>query len=230
MAKPRTTAKNAAPKSTRTGRGFHVEFLNQAQKMAWSAFEQHDVLFLLGPAGCGKTHLSCAFALTEVLAKRKQNIFMTRPIVEAGESLGFLPGELADKIDPYMRPMNDCIDKCVGKDSPQRERINRVLEVAPLAYMRGRTFDDAVCIFDEAQNASLNQLKMFLTRFGKNTKIIITGDPRQSDLPGENVPLVDVVRRLENLAGIGVVRFKHGSIVRHPLVGRIIEQLEREDE
>jgi phosphate starvation-inducible PhoH-like protein len=237
MAKQRTTTSKSASKTTTRstqprsqGKAFHVEFLNQAQKMAWNAFEQHDVLFLLGPAGCGKTHLACAFALSEVLAKRKERIFMTRPILEAGESLGFLPGELADKVDPYMRPMQDCVDKCIGVDSPTRERIDRVTEVAPLAYMRGRTFDDAVCIFDEAQNATYKHLKLFLTRFGQNSKIIITGDPRQSDLPGDQVPLVEVVQRLENLQGIGVVRFKHSSIVRHPLVASIIEQLEREEE
>src|SRR5262252_123227 len=206
-------------------RSFHLEFLNASQKMAWAGFDQHDVLFLLGPAGCGKTHLAAAFAINEILNKSRRRIILTRPIVEAGESLGFLPGTFDEKVDPYMLPLFDCIDKLVGRQGMQRETLDRAIEKAPLAYMLGRTFDDAVCIFDEAQNATRMQLKLFLTRFGVNSKIIVTADPTQSDLKGE-VALMDVVRRLEGLPGVGVVQFGHSSIVRHPLVASILEKLE----
>lgn len=210
----------------RSGGGvFHLEFLNQAQKLAWAAFDQHDVLFLLGPAGCGKTHLACAFAISEVLGNRKRKIVLTRPIVEAGEKLGYLPGTFEEKVNPYMMPMYDCIEKCVGREGGQRDKINQSIEIAPIAFMRGRTFDDAVCIFDEAQNATMSQLKLFMTRFGQNSKIIITGDPKQSDI-GSDSALMPVVKKLEELQGIGVIHFKSSSIVRHPLIASILEKLE----
>lgn len=217
-------AKEKTTNSSIGKKAFHLEFLNAAQKMAWAAFEQHDVLFLLGPAGTGKTHLATAFAISELLSKEKKRIILTRPIVESGESLGFLPGTFDEKVNPYMLPLYDCIGKCVGWEGPLRERVDRCLEVAPLAYMRGRTFDHAVCIFDEAQNASLMQLKLFLTRFGENSKIIVTGDPLQSDLRGP-VALVEVVEKLKKVQGIGVIEFNNSSIVRHPLVGKILESL-----
>lgn len=217
---------NSATKEPKQ-RSFHLEFLNPAQKIAWAGFEQHDVLFLLGPAGCGKTHLAAAFAINEILSKSRKRIILTRPIVEAGESLGFLPGTFDEKVDPYMLPLYDCIDKMCGREGPQRDILNRAIEKAPIAYMRGRTFDNAVCIFDEAQNATKMQLKLFLTRFGVNSKIIVTGDPTQSDLRGD-VALVDVVRRLEGVPGVGVVTFGHSSIVRHPMVASILEKLEDE--
>lgn len=207
------------------GGHFHIEFKNEAQSLAWAAFKKHDVLFLIGPAGTGKSFLACAFALEQILNKERKKIVLTRPIVESGESLGFLPGEFEDKVHPYMLPMYDCIDKMVGKEGPWRDKVDQSMEVAPIAYMRGRTFDDAVCIFDEAQNASMLQLKLFLTRFGENSKIIITGDPTQSDLVGK-VALVDVMQKLRGTEGIGVIEFKANSIVRHPLVGKIIEKLE----
>lgn len=205
-------------------KSFHMEFLNSAQKMAWAAFEQHDVLFLLGPAGVGKSHLAVAFAISQILSKKKDRIILTRPIVESGESLGFLPGTFEEKVNPYMLPLYDCIGKLAGWEGPEREKIDRSMEIAPLAYLRGRTFDDAVCIFDEAQNASYMQLKLFLTRFGENSKIIITGDPSQSDLRGE-VALSGVVDKLKDEPGIGIVEFNNSNIVRHPLVGRILERL-----
>jgi phosphate starvation-inducible PhoH-like protein len=220
--KAKTKTKITKPSS---GGSFHIGFKNEAQSLAWTAFKQHDVLFLVGPAGCGKSFLACAFAIEQILAKERKRIILTRPIVESGESLGFLPGEFEEKVEPYMMPMYDCIDKLVGREGPWRERVDYSLEVAPIAYMRGRTFDDAICIFDEAQNASTLQLKLFLTRFGENSKIIITGDPSQSDLAGR-VALVEVMQRLRGVPGIGFVEFKANSIVRHPLVGKIIEKLE----
>lgn len=207
------------------GKNFHIEFKNEAQAAAWSAFQQHDVLFLIGPAGCGKTFLASAFAIEQILNKQRNKIILTRPIVEAGESLGFLPGEFEEKVHPYMMPLYDCMDQMIGPDGPWRERIDNAVEVAPIAFMRGRTFSNSVCIFDEAQNANYLQLKLFLTRFGQNSKIIVTGDPTQSDI-GNKVALVDVVQRLKDVPGIGVLEFKNDSIVRHSLVGKIIERLE----
>ncbi len=203
---------------------YHFEFKNTAQKMAWTAFEQHEVTFLLGKAGTGKSFLAVAYAIREILERRKEKIILTRPIVEAGESLGFLPGTFEEKVNPYMMPMYDCITKMVGKEGPDKERVYNALEVAPLAYLRGRTFENAVCIFDEAQNASYMQLKLFLSRFGENSRVIVNGDPEQSDLRGD-VALVEVVKRLETEPGIGIVEFKACSIVRHPLIGRILDRL-----
>lgn len=205
---------------------FHLEFKNNAQKLAYSCFDQHDVLFLMGVAGTGKTFLAMAFAINEVLTKRKKKIIITRPVIEAGENLGFLPGELEDKIDPYMRPLYDCLDQLVGEEGQQREALKKCIEVSPLAYMRGRTFINSVCILDEAQNATEKQLEMFLTRFGDDSKLIITGDPKQSDLVGHrDPPLVHVVNKLESIPGIGIIKFSEDSIVRHPLVSKIISKL-----
>jgi phosphate starvation-inducible PhoH-like protein len=217
--------KPTAVKTVNRGTGrFHIEFKNPAQKMAWAGFQQHDILFLCGPAGVGKSYMAMAFAINEVLQHNKKRIIITRPIVESGESLGYLPGDFQEKVNPYMMPLYDCIKKLVGENNPQRDMINASLEVAPLAYMRGRTFDDAICIFDEAQNASLMQLRLFMTRFGENSKLVITGDPTQSDLGGP-VALVHAMERLEKVPGIGTVKFKSDSIVRHPLVAKVIECL-----
>ncbi len=219
-----TKTQRAAAKSKGHGR-FHIEFKNIAQKLAWAGFQQHDILFLCGPAGVGKSYLAMAFAINEVLQKNKKRIILTRPIVESGESLGFLPGDFHEKVNPYMMPLYDCIKKLVGENNPQRDVINAAVEVAPLAYLRGRTFDDAVCILDEAQNCSLMQLKLFLTRFGEDSKIIITGDPTQSDLGMAEVALSNVIYRLENVPGVGIVKFEADSIVRHPLVAKVLERL-----
>jgi phosphate starvation-inducible PhoH-like protein len=170
--------------------------------------------------------LSCAFGISEVIAKRKKRIVLTRPIVEAGESLGYLPGSFEEKVNPYMMPMYDCIDRCIGREGPQREMVSKSIDISPLAYLRGRTFHDSVCIFDEAQNATASQLKLFLTRFGSNSKIIVTGDPCQSDLHVRDQGLMNVVKKLETLNGVGVIYFKANSIVRHPLIASIIERLE----
>jgi len=207
----------------KTGGKYHIEFLNSAQKLAWGAFQQHDVLFLIGPAGVGKSYLAMAFAVHEILQKTKKRIILTRPIVEAGERLGYLPGDLKEKVDPYMLPLYDCLAKLV-QDPNQKTIIDDAIELAPIAYLRGRSFDNSICIFDEAQNANLGQLKLFLTRFASNSKIVVTGDPSQTDINDSG--LADCVRRLETLPGIGIIKFKNDSIVRHPLVGSILERLQ----
>jgi len=214
-------AKATSRKTTKSK--FHIEFLNTAQRLAWDSFQKHDVLFLVGPAGVGKSHLAMAFAINEVLQGNKKRIILTRPIVEAGESLGYLPGDFVEKTNPYMLPLYDCLGKLVGYKNAQREFVESCIEVAPIAYMRGRTFSDAVCIFDEAQNANITQLKLFLSRFDDNSKIIITGDPHQTDI--HDSALTTVMAKLETLRGIGSIRFKNDSIVRHSLVGDIIERL-----
>lgn len=217
----KATAK-AKPKVTSK---FHMEFLNSWQKLAWAAFQQHDVNLLVGSAGTGKTYLSMAFAIHDILQRSKKKIIITRPIVEAGESLGFLPGDYEEKVSPYMMPLFDCMKKLIPERGPQSDVVREAIEIAPIAYMRGRTFDDSVCIFDEAQNATLEQLKMFLSRFGKNSKIIITGDPNQSDLSSKP-PLFDLLARLDAVEGVAIVRFPNEAIVRHPLIATILEKLE----
>jgi phosphate starvation-inducible PhoH-like protein len=182
---------------------------------------------LLGPAGCGKSYIATAFAMGDVMAKKKKRIVLTRPIVESGESLGFLPGTMEEKVNPYVMPIFDCVRKLLRDDKEALERfIEQYVEIAPLAYMRGRSFDNAVCIFDEAQNATFAQLKLFLTRFEKSSKIVITGDPKQSDLGLDTTPLMDIVRRIESINGVGVIHFGDDSIVRHPLISEILKRLE----
>ncbi len=217
---------NTAKSSPVRKKAYHLEFLNTSQKMAWAAYEQCDVLFLIGPAGTAKTHLAMAFAISDILSRKRKKILLTRPTVEAGgERLGFLPGDKDQKISPYVRPLNDCIERCVGETGPEREKVDRAIETEVLAYLRGRTFYNSVCILDEAQNANRKQLKLFLTRLGENSKFILTADPEQSDLPKGEEAIMDVVKKLESVHGIGIVEFTESSIVRHPLVGRILEKL-----
>lgn len=204
---------------------FRLDFLNSDQRLAWAAYQQHDVIFLIGPAGTGKTHLSMAFAIYDILQRSKSRIILTRPIVEAGESLGYLPGEFEEKVSPYMMPLYDAMHKLIGGDERQKELIGLSIEVAPLAYLRGRNFDDAVCIFDEAQNATTAQLKLYLSRLGQNAKIIVAGDPQQTDLRDSG--LLNVVDRVETIPGVGVIRFNKESIIRHPLVAAILEAIEK---
>jgi phosphate starvation-inducible PhoH-like protein len=201
------------------------EFLTEKQKLAWETYQKNEVLFLAGPAGTGKTFLATAFAIRDILEKRRTNIILTRPIVEAGESLGFLPGDLIEKVNPYMVPLYDCYHTLCPGHTIKNKVIEQAFEVAPLAFMRGRTFSDAVCIFDEAQNATVTQLKLFLSRFGKNSKIIVTGDPDQSDL-GTKTGLFKVMSKLYNLPGVGFVHFSREDVVRHSLITSILERLE----
>lgn len=201
------------------------KFKNVAQRLAFSVYEQNDVIFLLGPAGTGKSFIACMFAIYDFVRGNKDRIVLTRPIVEAGESLGYLPGTFSEKTDPYMLPLYDSIRKLIPK-GPLAEEIQHNSEVAPLAYMRGRTFSGSVCILDEAQNCTWGQLLLFLTRLGENSKIIVTGDPTQSDI-GKESALVDVVHRLESLDGVGIVTFTDEHIVRHKLVGQIVKRLQK---
>jgi phosphate starvation-inducible PhoH-like protein len=218
MAKKQGNEKSTAPLPRKA---FHLEWKNSAQKIAYMAFEQHDLLFLLGVAGTGKTHLAVAFACSEILSKKKKKIVLTRPIVEAGEKLGYLPGTFEEKINPFLMPIFDCLDMLVGRDTVEREKINHCLEIAPVAYLRGRTFNDSVVILDEAQNSTEEQLKLVMTRLGYGSKMVITGDPTQSDLRGE-VALTKVVEGMKGVEGIGVVEFSESHIVRHPLVADIL--------
>lgn len=202
-----------------------IEWRTEAQAKAWATVVDSDVSFLMGSAGSGKTFVAMAYAINEILNQRRSKIILTRPIVEAGERLGFLPGSFNDKVDPYMRPLYDAMDKLLGRYSAKREIINKAVEIAPLAYMLGRTFDDSVCVLDEAQNANYMQLSLFLTRFGNNTKVIVTGDPRQSNLPVSPAPIKEVVTRLKDIKGIGHFQFSNRDVVRHPLVSAILDKI-----
>lgn len=196
-----------------------------AQKQAYDRLAESDISFLLGAAGSGKTFLAMAYAINAVLAGQQTQIVLTRPIVDAGEKLGFLPGTFGEKVNPYMQPLYDAMDALLGKFSPKREVINKAVVLAPLCYMRGRTFNDAICVFDEAQNATYMQFKLFLSRFGQNSKVIVTGDPLQSDLPMSPPPINEVMTRLKGTPGISMTQFTHADVVRHPLVAAILKKL-----
>jgi phosphate starvation-inducible protein PhoH and related proteins len=202
-----------------------LELLNNEQKAAYEAYKENDILFLVGPAGTGKSHLAVAFAIQDIINKERSRIIFTRPVVESGENLGFLPGDVDEKVYPYMLPLYDCLDKICGKDSEARRRVDDAYELAPLAYLRGRTFDGSVCILDEAQNCTRAQLKLFLTRLGKYSKMIITGDPTQSDLPGGSSGLLEVIHKCKDLRGVGYIDFTEEAIVRHPLVAQIVKRI-----
>ena len=202
-----------------------IEWRTENQRKAWQLLEASPMTFLLGSAGSGKTFLAMAYAINEILAKRRSHIVLTRPIVEAGEKLGFLPGSFGEKVNPYMQPLYDTMDALLGRFSAKRELVNKAIVLAPLCYMRGRTFNDAVCIFDEAQNATYTQLKLFLSRFGQNTQVIVTGDLQQSDLPFSPPPLGEVIKKLDGVAGIAALHFANTDVVRHPLVSAILKKL-----
>ncbi len=212
----------------KTTRNIEFDFLTETQRVAYEAYCNNDVLFLVGPAGTGKTFLAIAFALRDVLARNRLKIILTRPIVEAGESLGYLPGSFDEKVHPFMIPLLDSYKQLLPGATLSNRIAEAAFEVAPLAYMRGRTFNDAVCIFDEAQNATVTQLKLFLTRFGQNSKIIVTGDPGQTDLKNRS-GLNTVVSKLGGLEGVKIVEFTAADVVRHPLVAKILGRL-NEDE
>lgn len=202
-----------------------IEWRTETQRRAWQTLNENDITFLLGSAGSGKTFLAMAFAINEVLSKRATSIVLTRPIVDAGEKLGYLPGSFGEKVNPYMQPLYDAMDTLLGKFGPKRDFVNRAVVLAPLCYLRGRTFNDSVCVFDEAQNATYTQFKLFLSRFGQNSKIIVTGDPQQTDLPVSPPPMNEVVTKLKGISGIDVVQFAHSDVVRHPLVAAMLKKL-----
>jgi phosphate starvation-inducible PhoH-like protein len=188
----------------------------------------NDMIFALGPAGTGKTYLAVAQAVAQLITGSVQRLILSRPAVEAGERLGFLPGDMKEKVDPYLRPLYDALYDCMPPEQVERRIASGEIEIAPIAFMRGRTLGDAFVILDEAQNTTPAQMKMFLTRFGQNSRMVICGDPRQVDLPGGVTAsgLADAVGRLEGVEGIAMVRFTAADVVRHPIVGRIVEAYE----
>jgi phosphate starvation-inducible PhoH-like protein len=201
------------------------------QKAMATASEKNDIIFAIGPAGTGKTYTAVALAVRALKNKAVRKIILTRPAVEAGESLGFLPGDLKEKIDPYLRPLYDALDDMIPSDKLNYYMANRIIEIAPLAYMRGRTLDNSFIILDEAQNATDLQLKMFLTRIGASAKAIITGDLTQVDLPkNQKSGLVKAARILRNIEGIAHIELDEADVVRHRLVKHIIRAYEREQE
>lgn len=203
----------------------------QNQKMMASASEKNDILFAVGPAGTGKTYTAVALAVRALKNKAVRKIILTRPAVEAGESLGFLPGDLKEKIDPYLRPLYDALDDMIPSDKLNYYMANRIIEIAPLAYMRGRTLDNAFIILDESQNATDLQLKMFLTRIGSSAKAIITGDLTQIDLPkNQKSGLIKATRILRNIPGIAYIQLDEADVVRHRLVKQIIRAYDKDQE
>jgi phosphate starvation-inducible protein PhoH and related proteins len=201
------------------------------QKLMAQASEKSDVVFALGPAGTGKTYTAVAIAVRALKNKSVRKIILTRPAVEAGESLGFLPGDLKEKIDPYLRPLYDALDDMIPSDKLNYYMANRVIEIAPLAYMRGRTLDNAFIILDEAQNATDLQIKMFLTRIGPSAKAIITGDLTQIDLPkNQKSGLFKATRILANIDGISIIKLDEADVVRHRLVKLIIRAYDRDSD
>ncbi len=201
---------------------------NLAQRRYVDVIRKHDVAIAIGPAGTGKTYLGMAMAVASLHRKEISRIILTRPAVEAGERLGFLPGDLAEKVDPYMRPLYDALHDMMDMEKAQRLIERGTIEVAPLAFMRGRTLNDSFVILDEAQNTTGEQMKMFLTRLGENSQAVITGDVTQVDLPIETQSgLIEATRILKGVRGIGFMRFEPRDVVRHPLVQSIIEAYDR---
>jgi phosphate starvation-inducible PhoH-like protein len=201
------------------------------QKVLVNACDKNDIVFAIGPAGTGKTYTAVALAVRALKNKLVKKIILTRPAVEAGESLGFLPGDLKEKIDPYLRPLYDALDDMIPADKLGYYMSTRTIEIAPLAYMRGRTLDNAFIILDEAQNTNDLQIKMFLTRIGPNAKAIITGDPTQIDLPkNQQSGLFKAARILKNIEGISYVELDEEDVVRHKLVKAIIKAYNKDDE
>lgn len=214
----RTRKKTIVPRSAA-----QIEYMRQ--------LASRDIIFALGPAGTGKTYVAVAQAVSQLISGSVQRLILSRPAVEAGEKIGFLPGDMKEKVDPYLRPLYDALNDCMPPEQVERRIASGEIEIAPIAFMRGRTLADAFVILDEAQNTTTAQMKMFLTRFGQNSRMVICGDPRQVDIPGGDTHsgLADAVRRLEGVEGIGVTRFDATDVVRHPIVGRIVEAYEGPD-
>ena len=207
--------------------GRAIKARSENQQHLIDAFQQNDMVFAVGPAGTGKTYLSIALAVKALKEKTAKKIILSRPAVEAGEKLGFLPGDMKDKIDPYLQPLYDALEDMLPQVKLQDMMEKHVIQIAPLAFMRGRTLSDAVVILDEAQNTTPQQIRMFLTRMGWNTKMIITGDMTQIDLPrSQKSGLVEALGILKGIEGIGVVELNRKDIVRHKLVTRIVNAYE----
>lgn len=205
-----------------------VRAKNLSQKRYVDLIRKHDVAIAIGPAGTGKTYLAMAMAVAALQRKEISRIILTRPAVEAGERLGFLPGDLADKVDPYMRPLYDALRDMMDLEKATRLIERGTIEVAPLAFMRGRTLNDSFVILDEAQNTTGEQMKMFLTRLGDGSKVVITGDVTQIDLPSQTESgLVEAVRVLRSVREIGFIGFEAADVVRHPLVQSIVQAYDR---
>ena len=203
---------------------------SENQQRLIEAYEQNDMVFAVGPAGTGKTYLSIALAVKALKEKTAKKIILSRPAVEAGEKLGFLPGDMKDKIDPYLQPLYDALEDMLPQVKLQDMMEKHIIQIAPLAFMRGRTLNDAVVILDEAQNTTPAQIRMFLTRMGWNTKMIITGDVTQIDLPhSQKSGLIEALHILNKVEGIGVVNLDKSDIVRHRLVTRIVNAYENYD-
>ena len=201
---------------------------SENQQRLVKAFEENDMLFAIGPAGSGKTYTSIALAVRAMKNKEVRRIILSRPAVEAGEKLGFLPGDMKEKIDPYLQPLYDALEDMIPRQKLNEMMEQNIIQIAPLAFMRGRTLNEAVVILDEAQNTTTQQIKMFLTRMGQNTKMIVTGDMTQIDLPrSQKSGLIESLHILKDVEGIAVVELNQKDIVRHKLVTRIVNAYER---
>ena len=208
--------------------GKPIRARNKTQQDLVKAYFENDLIFAIGPAGTGKTYMAIALAVRALKNREIKRIILTRPAVEAGERLGFLPGDLKDKLDPYLQPLYDALSDMIPSKRLQEFMADGTIQIAPLAYMRGRTLDKACVILDEAQNTNLGQLKMFLTRMGTSAKFIVTGDATQIDLPRrEDSGLLAGIRLLEGIKGISTIRFTNEDIVRHPLVTKIVKAFDR---
>lgn len=211
-----------------TARGKHIKPKTLGQRIYLESIRQNDITFGIGPAGTGKTYLAVAMAVFSLKNKEVERIILTRPAVEAGEKLGFLPGDMQEKVDPYLRPLYDALYDILGMDTFQKYMTKNIIEVAPLAYMRGRTLDDSFIILDEAQNTTPEQMKMFLTRMGFGSKMVVTGDITQVDLPRANKSGLETATRIvRGIAGIGAIFLNDGDVVRHEIVGKIIKAYEQ---
>jgi phosphate starvation-inducible PhoH-like protein len=214
-----------------SAKGFPVKARTQNQRRMVEASETHDLVFATGPAGTGKTYTAVALAVRALKNKEVKKIIITRPAVEAGENLGFLPGDLKEKIDPYLRPIYDALDDMLPSEKMKFYQENRVIEIAPLAYMRGRTLNNAFILLDEAQNTTASQIKMFLTRMGPNSKVIVTGDMTQVDLPRNQISgLTEAYHILKHIKGIAFIHLDSTDVVRHKLVREIIKAYESDSE
>lgn len=212
---------------TKDAFGKTIRAKTMGQRLYINAMKRNDLVFGIGPAGTGKTFLAVVYAAKQLRKGNVKRIVLTRPAVEAGESLGFLPGDLKEKVDPYLRPLYDGLNTVLGREQTARFIERGTIEIAPLAYMRGRTLDDAFVILDEAQNTTHAQMKMFLTRLGFGSKMVVTGDQTQIDLPkGVKSGLKEAVKKLHGVKGINIMQLDQSDVVRHPLVSKIIDRYE----